>query len=174
MGYGAAMYELQQQLPAVSGPASPPEKEAEGGGLAVRRLWGRDDVSCGTSIPLIAEGQPGESNSTTYCVGAYFWGFLVAACLLSLCNPRTVFVGIGSGLQASVLYVTRHRLRLTGMPRGAKRWHLLAFDTDTGADRFQYRYYPEGKQDCVKNFFANPVKKGCFSCVATRPLVYCG
>lgn len=41
-------------------------------GFAVRRLWGRDDVSCGTSIPLIAEGQPGQ-NSTTYCVGAWMW-----------------------------------------------------------------------------------------------------
>lgn len=42
------------------------------------------------------------------------------------------------------------------MPRGGRRWALLAFDTDTGADRFRYPYYPEGK-DQVKNFFANPV-----------------
>lgn len=44
------------------------------------------------------------------------------------------------------------------MSQGGKRWELLAFDTDTGADRFRYPYYPEGK-DAVKNFFANPVSR---------------
>lgn len=48
------------------------------------------------------------------------------------------------------------------MPRGASaRWHLLAFDTETGADRFRYRYYGEGREDGVKNFFANPVGAVC-------------
>lgn len=57
VGFGAAMYEL-----------GPTPSNTSGFGL--RRLWGRDDVSCGTSIPLIAEGQAGEQGSTTYCVGA--------------------------------------------------------------------------------------------------------
>jgi len=42
------------------------------------------------------------------------------------------------------------------MPRNETRWTLLAFDTDTGADQFQFPFYPEGK-DRVANFFANPV-----------------
>lgn len=93
MGYGAAMYSLEE------------------GKLA--RVWARDDVSCGTSIPLISDPTDG-SPSTTYCVG---------------------------------------------MPRNETRWTLLAFDTDTGADQFQFPFYPEGK-DRVANFFANPYYAG--------------
>lgn len=52
-------------------------------------------------------------------------------------------------------------MHTTGMSKGGKRWELLAFDTDTGADRFRYGYYPEGK-DRVKNFFANPVRQCVF------------
>lgn len=46
------------------------------------------------------------------------------------------------------------------MSQGGKRWQLLAFDTDTGADRFRYSYYPEGSKDRVKNFFGNPYYAG--------------
>lgn len=89
VGYGAAMYELQPSPQKEDGtPASSLEKDgtpassleeaagvsadAADASFAVRRLWARDDVSCGTSIPLIAEGAGG--NSTTYCVGAFSCG----------------------------------------------------------------------------------------------------
>lgn len=57
VGFGAAMYTLE-----------PNSTDASAAAFAVRQLWARDDVSCGTSIPLIAEGQA-DQNSTTYCVG---------------------------------------------------------------------------------------------------------
>ena len=44
MAWGAAAYELQPDL------------------QTIERLWGRDDLTCGTSIPLIANG-------AAYCVG---------------------------------------------------------------------------------------------------------
>lgn len=42
--------------------------------FVVQQLWARDDVSCGTSIPLIAEGQGVQDNATAFCVGALLFG----------------------------------------------------------------------------------------------------
>jgi hypothetical protein len=98
VGYGAAMYELQPTGNSTTtttttttirgstsrggGSTSSTSSTSSDGGAAasgpfvVRRLWARDDVSCGTSIPLIAEGGQGQAltggggGSTTYCVGA--------------------------------------------------------------------------------------------------------
>ncbi|EWM22288.1 Stress-induced protein SRP1/TIP1 [Nannochloropsis gaditana] len=50
MAYGAAMYTLDEEQ------------------KALKQLWARDDVSCGTSIPLISGPSDG-SPSSTYCVG---------------------------------------------------------------------------------------------------------
>lgn len=53
-----------QQQPMIGAP--PQEEEGEEMTWAVRRSWVRDDVSCGTSIPLISTHP---ESQIVYCVG---------------------------------------------------------------------------------------------------------
>ena len=57
--FGAALYEVTPPVPA-------PAEAAEAEEWPARRVWARDDVSCGTSIPLISTHP---ESPIVYCAG---------------------------------------------------------------------------------------------------------
>jgi hypothetical protein len=104
---------------------------------ALPRLWARDDVSCGTSIPVVSTHP---ESRAAYCIGQS---------RPSARHPITYSVTPGQ----SVTQARHFCVICAGLSRNSTQWSLLGLDMLTGADRLAWPFYD---RNLANNFFANP------------------